>query len=96
MKFRKSRHFRNKEDIEELTATYNDFGWSIKELEQSNLEKVEQLLEEGVRQKDIAEMTGLSKGCVSKLCHKLKKEGTEGGNQTGNSGRRDIDDDPFF
>lgn len=96
MKFRKSRHFRTKEDIAELTATYNDFGWTIEELEQSNLEKIKQLLEDGVKQKDIAEMTGLSKGYVSKTIHKIKKEGKEEGNKVGNSARRDLDDDSLF
>lgn len=96
MKFRKSRHFRTKDDIAELTATYNDFGWAIEELEQSNLEKIKQLLNDGVKQKDIAEMTGLSKGYVSKTIHKLKKEENSEGNKTGNSRRKDLEeDDPF-
>ena len=96
MKFRKSRHFRTKDDIAELTATYNDFGWAIEELEQSNLEKIKQLLDDGVKQKDIAEMTGLSKGYVSKTIHKLKKEGNSEGNKTGNSARKDLDEDNPF
>lgn len=73
MKFRKSRHFRAG-DTEELEASYSDFGWIVKDLEQSNTEKVKTLLEEGVTQKEIAETMGLTKGWVSKIATKLKLE----------------------
>ena len=74
MKFRKSRHFRSKEDIAELTATYNDFGWTVELLEKSNSEKVIKLFEDGIKQTDIVSELGLTKGYVSKIINKHKKE----------------------
>lgn len=74
MKFRKSRHFRNKEDIEELTAKYNDFGWTVKDLEKSNVDKIQKLFEEGLTQKEIAEMLKIDKGWVSRVLKKDKEE----------------------
>lgn len=96
MKFRKSRHFRTKEDIEELKASYNDFGWTVEELEQSNFEKVKQLLEDGVKQRDISEMTGLSKGHVSKLAQKVKKESKGDSSSIVSFHDKDLDEEQPF
>ena len=91
MKFRKSRHFRSKEDIEEVTASYNDFGWTVEGLEKSNAEKVIKLFEENMKQIDIANELGLTRGCVSKIVAKHKKD-LKASNVSNDSR---LKDDPF-
>lgn len=55
----------------QLTISADDkFIWSTKDLEESMTEKVAQLLNEGMAQKDIADFLKISKGTVSK--HKYK------------------------
>lgn len=73
VKFRKSRHFRNKEDIEEVIAKYNDFGWTVKSLDKSNVDRIQELADEGLTQKEIAEMLKIDKGWVSRTLKKAKK-----------------------
>lgn len=67
VKFRKSRHFRNKDDIEEFTARYVDFTWVVELLEKSNIDKILELASTGLKQKDIAESLKLDKGYVSRI-----------------------------
>jgi len=52
--------------------------WTIKELEQSTAEKVAALLNEGVPQREIAEMIGITKGAVSKAKNRAQHDGLLG------------------
>tara|TARA_B100001964_G_scaffold244234_1_gene324885 strand:- start:1063 stop:1995 length:933 start_codon:yes stop_codon:yes gene_type:complete len=49
--------------------------WTMKDMEESLTQKVADLLNEGVEQKDIAELLGVYKGTVSKCKTKAKREG---------------------
>ncbi|BCO08785.1 hypothetical protein GF1_11610 [Desulfolithobacter dissulfuricans] len=57
-----------------LTSTDGAFHWQTRTLEESNLDKVAMLLEQGYRQKEIAEELNLSKGYTSKLIKKIKNQ----------------------
>ena len=63
--------------VEVMLTTGEDDSqiWAIKELEQSTAEKVAALLNEGVEQRDIAEMIGISKGAVSKAKKRAERDG---------------------
>ena len=49
--------------------------WTTKDLEQSNFEKVVDLLNEGLSQREVADELDLDKSWVSRLARKAKTEG---------------------
>jgi len=60
----------------QLTTTPDERQcWVTKQLEESTVEKVANLLNEGVPQREIAEMLGIAKGSVSKAKKRAEKQG---------------------
>ena len=55
------------------TGTEGNQTWTMKDIEETNIEKVARHLNEGIPQHEIAEMIGITKGTVSK-CKKKAKE----------------------
>jgi len=78
LKFTKARSVKGDEvsDLDvRLTEDNGQLVWQCQPLEESNLERVRRLIEDGVKgTKDIAEELGISQGWVSRLKNKIKQE----------------------
>lgn len=57
-----------------LSSSDGAFIWKTKTLEESNQDKVEKLLLQGCRQKDVSEELNISRGYAYKLINKIKKQ----------------------
>lgn len=63
------------EQVKPFEATLQDGGWAMKDLSESRTDKVAELLNEGVKQRDIAEMLGINPGTVSRHAAKARSGG---------------------
>jgi putative DNA primase/helicase len=62
-------------EVHLMNESDGKLSWNLKDLEESLTERVAQLLNEGIAQKDIADMLKISKGTVSKHKHKAAEQG---------------------
>jgi putative DNA primase/helicase len=60
------------ETVRAFEAKLQDGGWCVKDLSDSRTEKVAELLNDGVQQKDIADLLNINKGTVSRHAKKAR------------------------
>lgn len=63
------------DDVSPILCNFTGDGWKFSSVKESNYNRVIELAQDGLQQKDIAEEVGLSKAQVSKLIKKAKQAG---------------------